>query len=178
MTWLAILAGAKSALSWLLGLFKRYPWQIVCLALALGFGITVDKLQSAKAEIKAEQAGRKADRAEWDRKVALAKAAEDKARKDAQETAIEADTTHDALLADNAGLERYIADHRVSAKACAADPARSGEGGAAGVPQEPAALPRVEVSEDALKVCDQNYAYARAAFDWGQGLVAKGLAEE
>jgi hypothetical protein len=107
----------------------------------------------------------------------LAQAVADKARKDAQETAIEADTTHDALLADNAGLERYIADHRVQPKACAADPARAGQGVAAGVPQEPAAVSRVEVSEDALKVCDQNYAYARAAFDWGQGLVAKGLAE-
>lgn len=174
----AILSWAKSALSGLLDLFKRYPWQMACIVL-LAASLW---LYSGKADYREkyanEQQGRKADRAEWDRKVALAQAAADKARKDAQEIAGEADKTHDALLADNAGLERYIADHRVQPKACAAASGGSGGGPIAGVPPEPAAVPVVAISEPDIRSCDSAYVYALSAYQWGQDLMAKGLAEK
>jgi hypothetical protein len=169
---------AKSALSRLWSAIVANPWPSACLALALLSAWLWHGKADYRDRLATEQTARKADRADYDRKVALAKAAEDKARKDAQEIAGNADKTHDALLADNAGLERYIAYHRVPAKACGANSAGAGSGQASGVPAEPAALPRVEVSEDALKVCDADYAYARASFEWGQSLVAKGLAEK
>lgn len=169
---------AKSALSRLLGLFTRYPWPCACIALALLSAWLWHGKTDYRERLDAQIAGRKADRAEWDRKVALAKAAEDKARKDAQEIAGEADKTHDALLADNAGLERYIAEHRVQPKACAADPAGSGSGEAAGVFAEPAADAVVAISEPDIRACDGAYVYAQSSYEWAQSLMAKGLAEK
>jgi hypothetical protein len=175
---LAILAWGKSALSRIWSAITANPWPSACIALALLSVWLWHGKADYRDRLSTEQTGRKADRADYDRKFAAAQAVAAKARKDAQEIAGEADKTHDALLADNAGLERYIADHRVRAKACAADSARAGSGQAAGVSAQSAALPRVEVSSDALKVCDADYAYARSAYDWGQDLMVKGLAEK
>lgn len=169
---------AKSALSWLLDLFKRYPWQMLCLAL-IAASLW---LYSGKAEYRekyaAEQTARKAERAEWERNVASAKAAAAKARKDAQEIAGEADKTHDALLADNAGLERYIADHRVRAQTCPA--ASSGSSGSSGIesPAIPERAPEsAVVAVEDIRTCDSNFAYALSAFQWVQGLRDRGLVE-
>lgn len=172
---LLILGWVKSALSRLLDLFKRYPWQMACLAL-LAASLW---LYSGKADYRekyaAEQQGRKADRAEWDRKVALAQAVADKAHKDAQEIAGEADNIHDALLADNAGLERYIADHRVQPKACAAASGGSGGGESPVVPER--APESAVVAVEDIRTCDSNFAYALSAFQWVQGLRDRGLVE-
>jgi len=169
---------AKSALSRLWSAIAANPWPSACIALALLSAWLWHGKTDYRARLTTEQTARKADRADYDRKVAAAKAVADKARKDAQEIAGNADKTHDALLADNAGLERYIAEHRLQPKACGANSAGAGSDQTAGVPAEPAAMSRVEVSEDALKVCDADYAYARSAYDWAQGLMAKGLAEK
>lgn len=172
---LLILGWAKCAASWLLDLFKRYPWQMACIAL-IAASLW---LYSGKAEYRekyaAEQTARKADRAEWERNVTLAKAAAAKARKDAQEIAGEADKTHDALLADNAGLERYIADHRVRAQTC---PAASGGAGGIESPVIPERAPEsAVVAVEDIRTCDSNYVYALSAFQWVQGLRDRGLVE-
>ncbi|WP_132390211.1 hypothetical protein [Novosphingobium sp. PhB165] len=173
---MAILRIGWSGLSWLRDTAKRYPWQVALIvALALCWWLWSGKTDALNQRdaAKTELAGARAD---WAKQVAAAKAATASAEHKSQEIAQDAQTTHDALLADNAGLRYYIAAHRVrqSAGTSAAAPA---EGDGAEVHAESADAALVAVSEADLTACDASYVYARSAHEWAQGLIAQDLAQ-
>lgn len=186
MSWvLAVLGIGRKVLSWLLDTAKAYPWQfalVAALALAWwqwsGKTDAIDQRDAAKASLASERDSRKADRAEWNRKVAAANAATAAAQRKSQEIAHDAQEVHDTLLADNAGLRGYIATHRVRGQAgSAAASARAAEDHGAAVPDGAPGGAFVAVTERDLGVCDASYAYARSAYDWAQGSIAEGLAD-
>lgn len=180
MSWLTIasvLAGGRKALAGAWSIVAKYPWQFALLAaLAFAWWQWSGK-RDAIAERDSARATLATDRAEWNRNVAAAKAATAEAERKSQEIAHDAQTTHDALLADNAGLRDYIAAHRVRSEAGSA-PASTGatQDHGSPVPVEPAASSLVAVTEADLGACDADYAYARSAYEWAQGLIAKDLA--
>ncbi|TCM21464.1 hypothetical protein EDF56_101128 [Novosphingobium sp. PhB165] len=183
MSWaLAILGVGKSALSWLLGVAKRHPWQFALIAaLALAGWQSREKngalaeRDAARTSLTAAKAELASARTDWAKQVAAAKAATASAEHKSQEIAQDAQTTHDALLADNAGLRDYIAAHRVRQPSGAVASGTAQDSGAP-FPDDPAALPLVAMPEDDVRSCDALYRYARPAYEWAQGLIAKGLA--
>lgn len=179
MSWvLAVLGIGRKVLSWLLEAAKAYPWQfalVAALALAWwqwsGKTEVIGQRDAAKASLASEKDGRKADRAEWDRKVAAANAATAAAQRKSQEIAHDAQQSHGALLADNAGLRSYIATHRVRGQAgSAAASAGTAEDQGAAISDGTAASTLVAVTESDLENCDAAYAYARGAYEWAQRL--------
>ena len=184
MSWaLTILSLGKRGLSWLLGAIKAHPWQfalVAALALAWwqwsGKSEAIDQRDAAKASLATEKEGRKADRAEWDRKVAAAKAVTAAAERKSQEIAHNAQQTHDTLLADNAGLRSYIAAHRLRPGQSAGSPAGASQDHGAAVSDDATAGALVAVSEADLAACDASFVYAQSAYQWAQGLIIEGLA--
>lgn len=138
-----------------------------------------EKLATARQNLLNEKAGRKADRAAWAHQVALAHAATVAAERTSKEISIDAEASHDKLLADNAGLRDYIAAHRlpVAASGGAAAPASAAGNHSAGIPAATATGALVATSEADLVKCDADYAYALSSYDYGQKLIAGGLAK-
>lgn len=169
-----LLGGARKAIALLVGLVTRYPWQCALVAsLCLAWWQYRGK-ESAIGKLEACKDARKAEREEWSRKVAAAKAAKAKAEKDGRDAAQSAQESYDALRADNDGLRAYIARHRVPARPGSATGA--GEDHNPAVPDDAAAVPTVEVPEAVLVTCDADYDYARAAYEFAQGLIERDLA--
>ncbi len=179
MTWLvAFWPVFKKDLAAAWAFIARYPWPAACIALTVfALWLWIDRAD-IKADLISERQGRKADQAEWERKVEAAKAATAKAEQDAREVATDAQETHDALASQNAGLEQYIRDHRLPAQQCAGRSSSAGGGDDTAVPADAAPLPVVAISEPDLRSCDAAYVYSRSAYDFTQGLVSKGLAVE
>lgn len=173
----AILGGARKAISGLLGIVVKYPWQVALLAtLALSWWQWSGK-QDALAKLAACETQRKADRQEWELNVAAAQVATEKAEEDSKDAAQSAQETVDALRATNDGLRAYIARNRLQREARPAVAASASEDQDTAVPQVASAVPLVAMSEEDVNVCDADYIYAVGAFEREQELTAKGLAE-
>lgn len=138
-----------------------------------------EKLETARTDLAAERTGRADDRKDWTRQVAAATAARIAAEQTSKEIATDAQASHESLLADNVGLREYIASHRLQSGggSGAAASTRAADDIAAGLPEAAAAGALVAATEADIHVCDANYAYAVSAYEFGQGLIAKGLAK-
>ncbi|PZQ56284.1 MAG: hypothetical protein DI555_06630 [Novosphingobium pentaromativorans] len=138
-----------------------------------------EKLKTARTDLATERTGRADDRKDWAHQVAAATAARKAAEQTSKEIATDAQASHESLLADNAGLREYIASHRLQSGngTGAAASASTADDIAAGLPETAAAGTLVAASEADLHVCDADYAYAVSAYEFGQGLIASGLAK-
>lgn len=180
----ALVAGlAKNGLRRLLGLVWAYPWPLLCLAWAFvswglwnGKADAIAQRDRARAALTKEQAARKVDRAEWNRQVADAIAAKAAAERQSQEIATDAQVSHDALAADNAGLRRYVAAHRLRDKAGSGTAASATDDVGAALPADAPARTLVAADEADLLACDRAYVYAVGAYEWARGLIAERLA--
>lgn len=181
-----ISAKTKFAASWLLRLARDHPWPLaVAAALVLAWfqwDAKRDALEArdqARTSLKAEKDGRKSDQAAWQLQVANAKAQTAAAESKSKEIATDAQASHDALLADNAGLRDYIAAHRLR---IVPSPGTAVTAGAArdfgaGLPPAGAAGTFVATAETDLVTCNADYAYALGAHQFIQELMAGGLAK-
>lgn len=136
------------------------------------------KLVSARTALADEKTDRKADADAWRGQVLAAKAATIAAERKSQETAFNAQTFHDALAADNAGLRDYIAARRLRAGGNPAAATRTTDDLGAGIPATAAGRAIVAADEADLAACDANYIYAASAHGWARKLIAAGLATE
>jgi hypothetical protein len=179
----ALIAGlVKNGLRRLLGLVWAYPWPLACLALAFvtwglwnGKADAIAQRDRARTALTQEQAARKVDRAGWNRQVADAIAAKVAAEQQSQEIATDAQVSHDALVADNAGLRRYIASRRLRAGSGSRDATSPADDVGAEVPSR-AADETVVADEIDIRTCDGNFTYALAAHEWAHSLISAGLA--
>ena len=183
MLWLlSALGWLRKAASAALGLVTAYPWQCaVAASLALAWWQHIGKVDAIEqrdkiaATLKTERKAMEAERVEWRRQIAQAKAVADKAHKDGMEAADNADRTYKRLASDNRGLRDFIARNRMLPKAgTPASPAGSGDG--PGVPSDTSTNTLVATTTRDLEVCDDLYAYAFGAYEWTLDLRAKGLA--
>lgn len=130
------------------------------------------------------EAGRKADRAAYAAAQVQAKAAQDALNSSisARYRAIseETDRDHQKALEDaRSATDRYIAAHRVRPQAGGAPGSASAPapGDRPDLPDDPTAETElVAVKSEDVHSCAADYAYARGAFDFVQGLVVDGLA--
>lgn len=182
---LSFLGGIRRFFAWIFEAARQYPWQFA-LGLSLVFGWwqwsgkreALDQRDEARTALAACNKGRKADREEWNRKVKAAKDATEKAEKEAQEVARDAQETYRKMRADNAGLRAYIARNRVRGDQSVRPdhPASAGGDPGPGVPADAASETLVAVRESDLVVCDDLYAYSSGAYALLLDLRAKGLA--
>ncbi len=145
----------------------KYPWQIACaalLALCVFLGVSNSNLRSTLAE----------ERAEWKTERDNAAKAKRDAETKAKEAANDAQKAYEQLSKDDSPVVRYIERNRVQVCPAAA---RAVKDKSAAVPQVPAPVTIVAISEPDIKACDGAYVYAKSAYDYGQELIAKGLAE-
>lgn len=180
---LAILGFGRKIAGWLLGFAQRHPWPVACAAaLALAWwqwGLAEyaragrDKARTALAS---EKRAREADRTDWRRQAAAAQAAREAAEHKSQEIATDAQTSHDALAADNAALRAYIADRRLRAGGNPAAAPRSTDDLGAVVHDASTTGTLVATDEADLVACDGAYVYAASAYEWARELVEGGLA--
>lgn len=138
-----------------------------------------EQLGGMRSALKTEQQQRADERADWRRQVAAAQAAKAAAELTSKEIATSAQVSHDALLADNAGLREYIAAHRLPLAAAADRALAAGtrEDHDAGVPAAASADALVATSEADLVTCDADFSYAASAFAWAEHLIETGLAQ-
>lgn len=137
-----------------------------------------DKLTQTRNALAAEKDGRNTDRANWAKQVAAAQAATAAAEHASKEIAIDAEASHNALLADNAGLRDYIAGHRLrDAGGTVAAAAGAAGADSAGLSSSGAAGAFVATTEADLVTCDADYSYAAGAHAWAEQLIASGLAK-
>lgn len=120
--------------------------------------------------------GRKSDQAEWKRQVAAANAATAKAKQDGKDAAHDADTYHAQLVSTTDAFDRWRASHRVQPATRSAAPASPGSGDVAYIPPVTPAVPAVAVSDSDLANWKANADYAQACYEWGQGLIARKIA--
>lgn len=180
---LSFLGGIRRFFGWIFEAARQYPWQFALgLSLLFGWWQWIGKREAMQERDDARKAvetcknARRADRAEWNRKVAAAKAATEKAAREAKEVARDAQETYRKMRADNDGLRAYIARNRLPRKAGPATPASSGGDNGPGLPPDPASETLVAVRESDLVVCDDLYAYSSGAYALLLDLRAKGLA--
>lgn len=136
-----------------------------------------EKLATVRTELADEKTGRATDRADWRRQVEAAEVARAAAERKSQEIASNAQSTRDALAADNSGLRDYIAHHRMrdTAGTASTTPAGAGADRGTGLPAPGTAGTFVATSETDLLACDADYVYAAGAYEFAQGLIAGGL---
>ena len=176
---LSTLGWAKKALTALLDLARRNPWQALTIALLVALAWQWHGKGQALDQRDAAIAGRAADRKAYIEAEAEA-AALAMARLMAQEQfyktkAKDADNAHDKELAvAGTAADRYIAANRVRCQAAgssARQAAASSQGGGAAVPESPAAETElVAVTAADVRICTANYVYAKGAFDWANSL--------
>lgn len=183
MKLLLVLLGRLRALaSAVVALAVRHPWPCVC-AVLLGLAWwqsngkedALGQRDKARAALTAEQNGRKADRADWQRQVAVAKAIAAAAEHKSQEIASDAQSTRNALAADNAGLRAFIAARRLQPGGAVA--ARPADDLGAAVPADESETAFVATDEADLVACDGYFVDLTAAYEWAQGLIRAGLAK-
>ena len=172
MIWLLkVLGWAKTGLTVLADLARRYPLQMALIAFLCLSGWLWRGWDKAEARIDAMEAAAKQSEALH---RAAIKAQQDKFDRLKKET----DDGYKAALADAGDrTSRYIDTHRLRGKSCAIEAAAPGQGESAGSPEKPAAVPFVAVSEADVKVCGSLYAYSLAAHQWAQGLIREGVGE-
>ena len=181
MIWLLSALGfAKKALTALLDIARKHPWQAAMLVALLIAGWQWRGKREALSDLAAEKASHaltiKAGKDALAAQIALTKKTEAAYKAAAKE----ADNDHAkdlALAADR--TERFIASNRVR-KDCAgnvaAGPAaespvaKSSDG--PGIPAD-----MVAVTAEDVRVCTVNTVRLQSVREWGQELVAKGLAE-
>ena len=136
------------------------------------------KLGDARQLLIDEKTNRETERADWRNQIAVAVAARVAAETRSKEIATNAQASHDALAADNAGLRDYIARNRLqpNPKASAAAARADGDHDS-GLPTAPAGPTLVATSEDDLVICDDAYVYAAGAYQFADTLIAGGLAK-
>lgn len=180
---LAILGAGRNIAAWLLGFAGRHPWPVACAAaLALAWWQWSGKedalaaRDTARTALVSEKKSREADQAAWRRQVAAAQAAAKAAELKSQEIATHAQTSYDAMAADNAGLRAYISDRRLRAGGNPAASAFTTDDLGAAVHGEAARSAFVATDEADLVACDGAYVYAAGAYEWARGLIAEGLA--
>lgn len=145
----------------------RYPWQVLCaalMALCVFLGVSNSNLRSTLTE----------ERAEWKTERDNAAKAKRDAETKAREAANNAQKAYEQLSKDDSPVVRYIERNRVQVCPAAAGAVKSD---AAAIPQVTPAAPIVAISEPDIRACDSAYVYAKSAYDFGQDLIAKGLAE-
>lgn len=145
----------------------KYPWQIACaalLALCVVLGVSNSNLRSTLAE----------ERAEWKTERDNAAKAKRDAETKAKEASNNAQKTYEQLSKDDSPVVRYIERNRVQVCPAATGAVKSD---AAAIPQVAPTAPIVAISEPDIRACDGAYVYAKSAYDYGQDLIAKGLAE-
>lgn len=138
-----------------------------------------EKLGGAREALIDEKAERETERADWRNQVATAVAARAAAETKSKEIATDAQASHDALAADNAGLRDYIARNSLRSTSAGASAAAAGAAGdlGSGLPTEPAGPALVATSEADLVTCDDAYVYAAGAYQFAKELIAGGLAK-
>lgn len=162
---------AKTALTALLALARRYPREVaivalLCLSAWLWHG-------KSKAQEQTRAIAAAAERAEKDLLAAI-KRQQDNYNQLAKET----DDAHRKALADAGDrTDRFIAARRVRPETCrAASPAPAGQGEVAGTPEvAPAEAVLVDVSD--VRACSAASVYAQSSYEWAQKLLRDGLAE-
>lgn len=168
---LSALGWAKTALTALVDVARRYPLQAaliasLCLNLWLWHGKT-------RADERTRAIVAAAERSEKDMLAAI-KRQQDRYNTLAKET----DDAHKQALA-NAGdrTDRFIAARRVRPETCrAAQAPAAGQGEVAGSPQAaPADAVLVEAGD--VKACSAAAVYAQSSYEWAQKLLRDGLAE-
>ncbi|MYL96434.1 hypothetical protein GR702_01420 [Novosphingobium sp. FGD1] len=179
---LALLGLGRKLIVAVIGFVWAHPWVFATLAWCAVAALQWSGKEKVRAErnevraaLSAEQMGRKADSEAWRRQVTTARAAVAAAKRKSQEIASNAQTTHDALETDNAGLRNYIASRRLRAGSGSAVSTSPADDLGAGVPS-PAAPEAVMADETDLRTCDGNFAYALAAHEWALSLISAGLA--
>jgi hypothetical protein len=165
MTWLYLFGGwLRKAATALFGLIARWPWQtalIASLCLSLWF---LHGRQDARHELAEVIAAQKAA-------AGAQKRVNDAAQAHYERKANEADTRHDALVADvRTDTDRFIANRRVRPqdRTCQAPASPSSDD--PGVHDEVSANPVVAVSEPDVRACADAAAYAVSAYQWAQSL--------
>jgi hypothetical protein len=183
MKLLLVLLGRLRALaSAALALGVRHPWPCACaVLLALAWWQWSGKEQAlgqrdkARVALATEKTSREAERAGWRRQVAAARAARAAAERKSQEIASDAQSTRNALAADNAGLRAFIAARRVRSGGAVA--ARPADDLGAPVPADAPEPTLVATDEADLVACDSYFVDLTAAYEWAQGLIRAGLAK-
>lgn len=172
VAWLAI----KAAFGKALGFAVRYPWPLACIALLLACAWLYHSRNGYKEDLATERQSHADDIKSWQAKVREVEAARDRAATQAREASSNAQKYHEQLSQANSGLEQYIRDHRVQDKQCPGAVAGAGAGTDPEVSAVAPAVPRVAVSEESVRQCDQLYAYSAAAYQWANELRQSGLA--
>lgn len=146
-------------------------WLLAHPMAALALGLAVWGVIEARAAAKWQRQASKIA-ATLNNERAAAQAAKLAAEQKYRSRAHDADQNHAQLAAQgDARLPAYIADHRM--QPAQAHSAGAAQGGGAAISASPAPGPIVApltISEADLRICDANYTYARAAFDWAAGL--------
>jgi len=158
------LARLRSAFAWATASTSRILAAALCVALLWGYAAHRSAVRWQAQAVKTQSilSGERA----------AAEQAKADAESDYRSKAHAADVSFEAGLAAGGNrLAAYVATHRVQ-PATQAHPASPAQGGDSGLPAIPAAE-AVLASLNDLRVCDKNYTYAQAAYDWAQGLNTK-----
>lgn len=168
---LTALGWAKTALTALVDLVRRYPREMALIALLCLSAWLWRGWDKAEARIDAMETAAK--QSETLHRAAI-KAQQDKFDRLKKET----DDGYKAALADAGDrTDRFIAANRLRGKSCAPQAAAPSQGEGAGSPEKPAAEAFVAVTEADVKVCGSLYAYSLASYEWAQGLIREGVGE-
>lgn len=172
MIWLLNALGwAKTALTVLMDLARRYPLQMALIALLCLSGWLWRGWDKAEARIDAMEAAAKQSEALH---RAAIKAQQDKFDRIKKET----DDAYKASLADAGDrTDRFIAANRLRGKSCPIQTAAPSQGQGTGSPEKPAAEAFVAVTEADVKACAGAWVYAQSSYEWAQKLIAEGLGE-
>ncbi len=155
-------AGVSAAADWTLA---RRDHALVALALVLGLAVWWQHHEAGQWAAYGRQT-----KAAWDAARQDAETAKARAEQRYKELASHADQTHAHDLAQgDARLAAYVAAHRL--RAPQTNPARAAEDRSPALPANPSAQAVVAVSEADLRICEADYAYAKAAHDWATSLI-------
>jgi hypothetical protein len=181
---LSFLGGIRALISGILAWTVRHPWPCACAVLLTlawwqwsGKQDALGERDKVRVALAAEKSGRKADHADWLHQIDAAKAATAAAEHKSQEIASNAQSTHDALAADNAGLRAYIAGRRLRSGGGVVASARTTDDLGAPVSASATEPALVATDETDLLACDGYYVDLAAAYEWAQGLIQSGLAK-
>jgi hypothetical protein len=172
MIWLLKALGwAKTALTVLADLARRYPCQVALVVALAACAWLWRGWDKAEARIDAMEVAAKQSEALH---RAAIKAQQDKFDRLKKET----DDAYKASLADAGDrTDRFIAANRLRGKSCAAQAAAPSQGQGPGSPEKPAAEAFVAVTEADVKACAGAWVYAQSSYEWAQKLIAEGLGE-
>jgi len=167
---LKALSGAKAAASSTWSVVSRYPLQAALAASLIGNAWLYHERSQCRADSATFKAQVIAAEAKATADAIAARAAQEAAYK---EKANEADKNYAALRAQGgASLAAYIDAHRVRGGSGKDPTGKAPSPGQGGNPDIPANSPAetVVASVSDLTICDSDYTYARATYEWARGL--------